>query len=68
MIYAVWETADKLYIIHPLVSQMRGIVVETETLVPFHGSQSPFGACDIEGNFSRMDFKGEVYLLLFELL
>jgi hypothetical protein len=64
VIDAVGELADEPDIIHALVAEVRGIVVETETLVVADGRQRALGGGDVEGDLGRMHFEREVHVTL----
>ena len=66
MINALGELADEFHIIHPLIAEMRGIVVETKPLVMPHRLERAFGRCDVEGNFGRMHLEREIHIHFFK--
>jgi len=60
------KSADKLYIIHPLITEVRRVIIEPEARMVFYRSQRAFSRGDVEGDFRGMHFEGEVNVLLFK--
>lgn len=60
------KVADELDVVHSLVAEVGGIVVETETFVILHRFKRTLRRGDVERDFRRMHLKGEVHVLLVE--
>jgi hypothetical protein len=65
---AVAERADELHVVDALVAEVRGVVVETKTLVTFDRRDRAFRAGDVERDFRRVNFQSEVDVVLVESL
>jgi hypothetical protein len=63
---AVAEFADEFHIAHALITEVRRIVIETETRMIFDRRQRAFGCGDIERDFRRMYFECEVDVFFFK--
>src|SRR5947199_3519645 len=57
-----------LHVVHALIPEVRRIVVEAETLVPFHRLDRALGAGGVEGDLGRVHFQTEVDVQLVELV
>ena len=57
VIDAVAERADESNIVHALITQMTGIIVEAKFPAPAKGLEGFLGSHDIESNFGGMDFQ-----------
>ncbi len=57
---AVGEFADEFHVVHALIAEVRGIVVEAEARMIGHGLEGAPGGGDVEGDLGGMDFEGEV--------
>jgi hypothetical protein len=65
---AVLEGVQELDVIHALIGQVRGIVIEAESACGADGVEGALGGGDVEGDLRGMDFQGEVDVLLFEFI
>ena len=63
---AVAKFPDEFHIVHALIAEVRGIVIETEAGMIFHGMKGAFGGSDVERDFGGMHLEGEVDVLFFE--
>jgi len=60
---ALAEPANELHVVHMLITEVAGVVVEAEELLSRNIPdcvQRPLGRSDIERNLSRMDFQAEL--------
>ncbi len=58
---ALRKAAQKTDVIHPLIRQVAGIVVEAEARVVPHGFQRPLSAGGVEGDLGGMHFQREIH-------
>ena len=65
---AVAKFADEFHIIHALITEVRRVVIETETRMISDGVERAPGGGDVERNFRRMHFKREVDVFLFKYI
>jgi hypothetical protein len=63
---AVAETPNERHIVHTLIAQMAGVVVEAEARMPAHRLNRTLRRDDVVGDFRRMHFQCEVDILLRE--
>jgi hypothetical protein len=63
---AVAEGADELHVVDALVAEVRGVVVETETLVALDRRDGALRAGDVERDLGRVHLEGEVHVELVE--
>ena len=66
MIDAVAEGADEFHVVDALIPEVRRVVVEAKTLVPFHRRDRALGAGDVERDLGGMHFEREVHVGLVE--
>ena len=62
------EQPDELHVVNVLIAEVRGVEVEAEAFVFLDGSDGALGAGDVERNFGRVNFEGEVYVERIERL
>jgi hypothetical protein len=67
VIDAVLEGADEFDVVHALIAQVRGIVVEAEALVAPYRVDGALGRGDVEGYLRRVHFESEIHVHLVEL-
>ena len=63
---AVPEGPDELDVVHPLVAEVAGVVVESEGLAIIQGVQRPLCRGDVEGDLRGMHLQAELHAHLVE--
>src|SRR5687768_17026051 len=62
------ERADEFHIVHPLVPQVRWIVVKAKALMPPHRLYRALGRSYVESDFGRVHFECKVHVHLVKLI
>ncbi len=58
---ALTKVANELHVIHPLVTEMAGVVVKTKAFVPLNGIERTLRRGNIKCNFGGVHLQGKIY-------
>lgn len=59
---AVFKSAQKFCVIHALIAQVKGVVGEAEPFMVFHCFQRTMRRSNVESDFGRVHFDGEIHV------